>query len=81
MGDFNSVLYSDDRVNGNPVTAKETVDFEHLIEHTDLVEIKSCGHFFSWSNKGQGEKRISSRIDRAFGNTGWHTVYTNTKSI
>lgn len=69
MGDFSSVLYSGDRV---LVTAKDTADFEHLLEHTNLVEMKSNRHFFSWSNEGHGDRRISSRIDRACGNTGWH---------
>ncbi|XP_021852263.2 uncharacterized protein [Spinacia oleracea] len=75
MGDFNSVLYSGDRINGNPVTHAETRDFEGCIDATDLNEIKSRGHFYSWSNKGQGQTRICSRIDRVFGNTDWHSTF------
>ncbi|XP_056685650.1 uncharacterized protein [Spinacia oleracea] len=53
----------------------ETRDFERCIDAAGLAELKSCGHFFSWSNKGQGDLRISSRIDRALGCAAWHTVF------
>ena len=33
--------------------------------------MKSCGHFFSWSNKGTEGTRISSRIDRGLVNSYW----------
>ncbi|XP_056698080.1 uncharacterized protein [Spinacia oleracea] len=55
MGDFNSVLYSGDRANGNAVNHAETRDFE--------------------GNKGQGQSRICSRIDKVFGNTDWHSTF------
>lgn len=41
IGDFNSILYAGDRINGNPVAGVETKDFEHLLDFTDLVELKS----------------------------------------
>ncbi|XP_056695746.1 uncharacterized protein [Spinacia oleracea] len=75
MGDFNSVLYSGDRINGSQVQDSETRDFEGCIDAAGLAELKSCGHFFSWSNKGQGDRGISSRIDRALGCAAWHTVF------
>ncbi|XP_021863179.1 uncharacterized protein [Spinacia oleracea] len=75
MGDFNSVLYSGDRINGKQVQDSETRDFEGCIDAAGLAELKSCGHYFSWSNKGQGDMRISSRIDRALGCAAWHTVF------
>ncbi|XP_056683679.1 uncharacterized protein [Spinacia oleracea] len=76
MGDFNSVLFSGDRVNGNPVQIAETKDFEECIQAAGITELKSCGNMFSWSNKGQGDQRISSRIDRAFGCCDWQSIFT-----
>lgn len=73
IGDFNAILTSEDRCNGNPVAIRETRDFEHLLDTTDLVEIKSSGCYFSWSNKGEGERRIELRIYWCFVNTVWHT--------
>ncbi|XP_056688114.1 uncharacterized protein [Spinacia oleracea] len=75
MGDFNSMLLSGDKVNGNAVNHAETQGFEGCLDFTELTEVKSCGHFFSWSNKGQGQSRICSRIDRVFGNTDWHSRF------
>lgn len=75
MGDFNSVPYSGDRINGSQVQDAETEDFERCIDIVGLSELKSCGHFFSWSNKGQGDFIISSRIERALGCGNWNTVF------
>lgn len=33
------------------------------------------GHSFSWTNKGEGESRICSRIDWALGNSAWMLQY------
>ncbi|XP_056695637.1 uncharacterized protein [Spinacia oleracea] len=77
MGDFNSILLSGDKENANPVTDAETRDFEACLDRAALYELKSCGHFFSWSNKGQGNPRISSRINRALGNKVWHSGFTD----
>ncbi|XP_021866145.1 uncharacterized protein [Spinacia oleracea] len=41
-------------LNGSIVTATETRDFEACIDGAALAELKCCGHFCSWSNKGQG---------------------------
>ncbi|XP_056688365.1 uncharacterized protein [Spinacia oleracea] len=77
MGDFNSVLLPNERHNGNAVTDAETRDFEACVDNSNLTELKSCGNFYSWSNKGQGDLRISSRIDMAFGNIDWHSTFTD----
>lgn len=37
--------------------------------------MKACGSFFSWSNKGLGDTRVSSRIDRYLCNSTWHFVF------
>lgn len=41
------------------------------------MELKICGHFDSWRNKGIGDARTASRINRAFGNSEWHTTYSS----
>lgn len=47
IGDFNAVLYAGVIINGNPITVGETRDFEHLLDFTDLLELKSSGSYFS----------------------------------
>ncbi|XP_056685902.1 uncharacterized protein [Spinacia oleracea] len=75
MGDFNSVLHAGDRIHGSQVSDAEIRDFDACIDATGLIENKSYGNFFSWNNKGQGDLRIHSRIDWAFGCGNWHTSY------
>lgn len=55
---------------------RDTRNFEHLLDFTDPVEVKSSGYYFSWSNKEEGYRRIESRIDRCFGNASWNNQYT-----
>lgn len=71
VGDFNSPLSTDDRVNGNPVTEAETIDFNDCIVAADLIHLQTIGHYFSRNNKGIGNSRIQRRIDWGFGNDCW----------
>ncbi|XP_021844124.1 uncharacterized protein [Spinacia oleracea] len=77
MGDFNAVLLAADRVNGNAVTEGETKDFDSCMDSAGLAELKSCGSYYSWSNKGQGSLRICSRIDRDIANSIWHAKFVD----
>ncbi|KAJ8422267.1 LOW QUALITY PROTEIN: hypothetical protein Cgig2_000655 [Carnegiea gigantea] len=61
LGDFNSMLYKDDRKGGTE--DHEVNDLTNLIEQCDLQELRCIGSYFSWSNK-----RVWSRIDRVFTN-------------
>lgn len=73
MGDLNAVMYSSDRINGVPVTLHEMQDLNDFVD--SLVDVKSTGHFDSWSSKGDGHARISSRIDSCFANFGGGGVF------
>ncbi|XP_021851602.2 uncharacterized protein [Spinacia oleracea] len=77
MRDFKVVLLSGDRINDTAVNNNETREFEECVNSTDLTELKTFGQFFSWTNKGQGNLRICSRIDRAFENPDWHSKYVD----
>lgn len=70
-GDFNAVLYSQDRLMGNPITYAETQDFASCIQTLQLNELIWKGDYYTWSNKQDGLDRISSSIDRMFGNFEW----------
>lgn len=71
LGDLNAVPYTTDRLNGNAITFPEVRDPAQVLEDLQLSELKSTGSFYSWSSKGQGDTRVHSRIDRAFGNDSW----------
>nr|XP_016506210.1 PREDICTED: uncharacterized protein LOC107824002 [Nicotiana tabacum] len=70
-GDFNAVLYTNDRLMGNPITYTEVQDFADCVTTLTLNELAWTGDYYTWSNKQSGAERIDNRIDRAFGNYEW----------
>lgn len=74
LGDFHSILYSIDRINGQEV---ETRDFLEYVTTNNIKELHSSGWYYSWSNKGLGVGRVKSRIDRALGNNAWMGKYSD----
>ncbi|XP_060190886.1 uncharacterized protein LOC132620215 [Lycium barbarum] len=70
-GDFNAVMAPQDRMCGNPVTLAEVQDFNDCIQQLAIHELPWHGDYYTWSNKQQGQDRITSRIDRIFGNFEW----------
>ena len=75
MGDFNTILYKEDRKRGTEVQDHEVQDLSSLIDLFDLQEMKWIGAYYSWTNK-----RFWSRIDRVFTNVLWYETmdYTQT---
>ncbi|XP_056698200.1 uncharacterized protein [Spinacia oleracea] len=69
-GDFNSILSTEDRINGTPVTTAEIQDFSNFIVSTGLCPLQSVDHYFSW-HKSPGEGQTASRIDWCLGNAAW----------
>lgn len=50
LGDFNTILHSDDRINGIPVHPTETVDFQNCITDLGVGQVTRKGWQFSWCN-------------------------------
>ncbi|XP_021765919.1 uncharacterized protein LOC110730423 [Chenopodium quinoa] len=82
-GEFNSVLHTSDRLHGTDVTDYETRDFQSLVDDLDLIEVKSKGAFYSWSNKAHTGPRSLSKIDRAWcsGGSVWQKLNSVKSSI
>ncbi|XP_019233129.1 PREDICTED: uncharacterized protein LOC109213752 [Nicotiana attenuata] len=66
MGDFNSILSIEDRVQGNPVQEVEVKDFKIFIIDAGLDEIRTMGRKYTWTNN-----HVHSRIDRILVNAEW----------
>ncbi|XP_021769725.1 uncharacterized protein LOC110733967 [Chenopodium quinoa] len=81
IGDFNSILGAPDRLNGAAFTDYETRDFQQCIDELALVEIKSKGASYSWSNKAHSGPRTCSRIDRGLVNQEWLNLYGHVEAI
>ncbi|XP_070047137.1 uncharacterized protein [Nicotiana tomentosiformis] len=73
--DFNAILSTTDRKSCHPVSFSEVKDFSNCITAILLNELQWKGEYFTWSNKQQGSERVSSKIDRAFGNYDWMMLW------
>ncbi|KAL2929928.1 DNA polymerase I [Bienertia sinuspersici] len=62
MGDFSSMLHLDGRI-GDPVRLVEVMTMRDCIEHCRLLELKSVGRTFTWTNKQELEDTVLSKID------------------
>nr|XP_004253227.1 uncharacterized protein LOC101244567 [Solanum lycopersicum] len=71
VGDFNVILSTKDRLAGVPVTTNEIKDFGECVRDMGVNELQWTRNYYTWTNKQCGNGRISSRIDRAFGNDDW----------
>ncbi|XP_019262454.1 PREDICTED: uncharacterized protein LOC109240279 [Nicotiana attenuata] len=70
-GDFNAVMYQDDRMFGNPITYTEVKEYSKCMRELLLTEVQWRGDYYTWSNKQLNNDRINSRLDKAFGNHEW----------
>ncbi|XP_021751224.1 uncharacterized protein LOC110716881 [Chenopodium quinoa] len=80
-GDFNSVLQTDDRINGSEVTDYEVRDFKEFVEDMNFMEIQSKRSYFSWSNKAHVEARTLTRIDTGLINFEWLLQFPNVEAV
>lgn len=48
IGDFNSILQTEDRIGGNPVSLAEVVDFAKCVEECGLIELPHQGSQYTW---------------------------------
>ena len=74
IGDFNAILYKEDRIGGGEVLFSDIKDMQEFMENNELHEMKSIGPYYSWTNK-----TIKSRIDRALINEEWNAVFNYTQ--
>lgn len=81
IGDFNSVLGVEDRLNGQPVHHSEMTDFQNCIDDIGVGQITKRGNRYSWSNKRDSENRIYSHINWAFGNPEWFNTNTGVEAV
>ncbi|KAJ8421292.1 LOW QUALITY PROTEIN: hypothetical protein Cgig2_031131 [Carnegiea gigantea] len=63
LGDFNSILYKDDRIGGNEVIDRDTQELSAFMETCEVQEMTGSG---------------ASKIDRVFINSMWHEEFDYT---
>ncbi|KAL2937548.1 Phosphoadenosine phosphosulfate reductase [Bienertia sinuspersici] len=80
MGDLNCVMNTDERF-GSQVRAHEILDIRSCMEDCGMQDIPYGGHFFTWSNKQNGEDRVFSKLDRVMANEGWMEAYGGANAL
>ncbi|KAH0712004.1 hypothetical protein KY285_007640 [Solanum tuberosum] len=80
IGDFNSVLNSEDKLRGHPVSWAEVIDFQTYIDTCGLVELAHNGPRYTWNDRNSSQ-RIYSRIDWMFINNEWLTSMPACKAM
>ncbi|KAK6125166.1 hypothetical protein DH2020_041087 [Rehmannia glutinosa] len=66
LGDFNSVLKSDERRNGSVVSPYEIKDFEECCFELGISDLQFTGLFYTWTNM-----TVWSKLDRAMVDHNW----------
>ncbi|GFZ13032.1 hypothetical protein Acr_23g0014170 [Actinidia rufa] len=66
LGDFNNVLSTEERINGQPVSMYETREFKECCYDLGLSDMRSTGVFHTWTNN-----KIWCKLDRAMVNSTW----------
>ncbi|GFZ01947.1 hypothetical protein Acr_15g0005560 [Actinidia rufa] len=56
--DFNTVLSSEERINGIPITSYQTRDFQSCCYDIGISDVRSTGAFHTWSNNSVGANWI-----------------------
>ncbi|KAK1305934.1 hypothetical protein QJS10_CPA10g01485 [Acorus calamus] len=64
--DFNEVWFANEKIGGCRPKMKQLQRFNNALQACALQDIKSTGHYLSWSNRQ--DKRISCRLDQILGN-------------
>ncbi|XP_062085585.1 uncharacterized protein LOC133791682 [Humulus lupulus] len=62
------------------VTAMEVEDSSQWRAKSLLIELRSSGSFFTWSNKQKEGSRIFSKLDRVFVNEMWLDIFPNSEA-
>lgn len=73
LGDFNSIINSQEKVGGVPVRPFHFMDLLQCVTNAGLFDLRYSGHTLTWTNKQ--DDRICSKLDRVLCNTEWLGEY------
>ncbi|XP_074305135.1 uncharacterized protein LOC141640143 [Silene latifolia] len=76
-GDFNSVMASNERIGGAPISHAEIRPMLQTIQDCQLSDLSAKGAFFTWNNKHEHHSKVYSRLDRVFINADWMDIFSD----
>ncbi|XP_074289220.1 uncharacterized protein LOC141614370 [Silene latifolia] len=75
LGDINCVRSTEERISSDPPNVVSMDNFNDAIANSGLVELKTIGYFFTWTNKQELDDRKWIKLDRALVNIDWLQLY------
>ncbi|KAF9606619.1 hypothetical protein IFM89_027059 [Coptis chinensis] len=79
MGDFNDILYREEKRGGKPVGNQESKHFMEMVNMCGLIDLGFNGPIYTWCNNQQGRNRVLKRINRFLANAQWRVLHPNAK--
>ncbi|XP_075076994.1 uncharacterized protein LOC142163768 [Nicotiana tabacum] len=76
-GDFNSILDTDEKLEGRPYRINKSIDFSNCMNNCELLDAGYVGVKFTWCNNRRPSKRIWKRLDRIMINDLWLQKFQN----
>ncbi|KAK1300416.1 hypothetical protein QJS10_CPA08g01934 [Acorus calamus] len=79
-GDFNSILWREDKKGGRPFRITDGVnEFRQWVQSTALQQLPHSGDRFTWCNNRYGQDRVWEILDRGFVNSEWMRQFPNAR--
>lgn len=75
FGDFNEILYSNEKKDGIPREERRMNNFRHALESCSLVDMGILGSWFTWQRGNSQDTNIRERLDRCVANEDWFDLY------
>ncbi|XP_042962443.1 uncharacterized protein LOC122296709 [Carya illinoinensis] len=76
IGDFNEILFNDEKVGGKPRNENLMCTFRNLLEEGNLLDLGWKRNKFTWCNCHEDESFTKERLDRAIANPRWRLNYS-----
>lgn len=76
-GDFNTIMYKDERQGGSGNLSPDSKDFAKWASDLCLIDMGFTGPNFTWTRGSSVETRVAKRLDRAFTYQRGRTKWTN----
>lgn len=74
-GDFNLMIWSNEKKGGAEFNFAHAMMFRNALDHCMLEDLYYNGYPYTWTNNQGGEKNLQERLDRFCANKAWQDLY------
>lgn len=79
-GDFNTTLFSDERVRDGIMVPSDLSELEYLVSHLELVDLRYNSVKLTWCNQRQNERRLYCKLDSALVDRLWLELFESSEA-